>query len=171
MTNPFPYAILISETKNNYFTERKTHHDQSVFCLWIWVWSRLLQWRIRLCEACSYQDKQKVRFGLMPWVHPNTILSELRKPLVLCETSGFLRPLGTCNYRKRRCLSWTFQRLIWHRLVPILWISGRLLACPFTTCRWFSVSIHRRQFTNGRTGLRSRLLIIWSFLRHCFMSA
>ena len=30
----------------------------------------------------------------MPWVHPNTILSELRKPLVLCETSGFLRPSG-----------------------------------------------------------------------------
>jgi len=94
MTNPFFCAILIPETKNNYFTERKTHHDQSVFCLWICVWSRLLQWRIRLCEACSYQDKQTVRFGLMCWILSNTILSELRKPLVLCEASGFFSPSG-----------------------------------------------------------------------------
>ena len=170
MTNPFFCSILIPETKNNYFTERKTHHDQSVFCLWICVRSRLLQWRIRLCEACSYQDKQKVRFGLMRWIHPNTILSELRKPLVLCEASGFLRPLGL-QFRKRRCLSWTFPRLIWPWPGPISWISGKLPDYPFMTCRWFSVSILRRQFTNGRTGQRSRLLIIWSFLRRCFMSA
>ena len=127
--NDKPFSLCYTNFRNQeqLLYRKEPHHEKLHFCLWIWVWSRLLQWRIRLCEACSYQDKQKVRFGLMRWIHPNTILSELRKSLVLCETSGFLRPRRTCNYRKRRCLSWTFRRLIWHWPVPILWISRRLI--------------------------------------------
>ena len=63
MTNPQECGILITETKNNHFTERNCVMMTFVFATKNMSKAKaFFSKKEGFCEACSYQDKQKQEY-------------------------------------------------------------------------------------------------------------